>query len=254
MLRVNAPLLTASDRPADADARDVVMAGQLQRMLLPPSPFAWREWTTAHRYEPAGLISGDYVDLVSHGDRLYFMLGDVSGKGVVASLLMAQLHAMFRTLIPFDLALDDLMSRASALLCKSSLPAQYATLVAGYLTTSGEVVVSNAGHPPPLVVRSGSQADVAATGLPVGLFCESRFSTATLTLAEGDMLLLYTDGLTEAEDAMGNDYREQLPRAAAMVGEASADALLDRILRDQAGFRGRLRNTDDVSLLAIRRN
>jgi hypothetical protein len=59
-------VLTACDRPADAETCNVAMAGQLQRMLLPPSPFAWRGWTTARRYEPAGLISGDYVDLVAH--------------------------------------------------------------------------------------------------------------------------------------------------------------------------------------------
>jgi sigma-B regulation protein RsbU (phosphoserine phosphatase) len=98
-------------------------------MLLPSSPFTSHGWTAVHHFEPAGIVSGDYVDLVPHRGRLYFMLGDVTGKGVAASLLMAQLHAMFRTLIPFQLSMEDLMTRASALLCASSLPAQYATLV-----------------------------------------------------------------------------------------------------------------------------
>ena len=80
----------------ERECRDLTTAGQLQRMLLPASPFVWRDWAAAHSYRPAGTVSGDYLDLVPHGDRLYFMLGDVSGKGVVASLLMAQLHAMFR--------------------------------------------------------------------------------------------------------------------------------------------------------------
>ena len=118
---------------ATTDAeRDVATAGQLQRMLLPPPSQTISGWATAFHYEPAGVVSGDYVDVMPYGDRVYFMLGDVSGKGVAASLLMAQMHAMFRTLIPFRLSLDDLMTRASALLCASSLPAQYATVVAGF--------------------------------------------------------------------------------------------------------------------------
>ena len=99
---------------SDAE-RDVATAGQLQRMLLPPQSQTIGRWSTACHYEPAGVVSGDYVDVMPCSDRLYFMLGDVSGKGVAASLLMAQLHAMFRTLIPFGLSLDELMTRASAL-------------------------------------------------------------------------------------------------------------------------------------------
>ena len=85
------------------DDRDLKTAGQLQQMLLPPTLLSVGGWQAVHVFEPAGVVSGDYVDLVPHDDGLYFMLGDVSGKGVAASLLMAQLHAMFRTLVPFRL-------------------------------------------------------------------------------------------------------------------------------------------------------
>jgi sigma-B regulation protein RsbU (phosphoserine phosphatase) len=98
-----------------ATDRDLATAAQLQQMLLPSSPFVSNGWKAVHRFEPAGIVSGDYIDLVRHGSRLYFMLGDVSGKGIAASMLMAQLHAMFHTLIPFQLSMEDLMTRASAL-------------------------------------------------------------------------------------------------------------------------------------------
>ena len=75
--------------PTSSADRDVATAGQLQRMLLPPQSQTIGEWSTALHYEPAGVVSGDYVDVMSSGDRLYFMVGDVSGKGVAASLLMA---------------------------------------------------------------------------------------------------------------------------------------------------------------------
>lgn len=225
-----------------------------QRILLPPSPLAANGWTTIHHFEPAGIVSGDYIDLVPFGDRLYFMLGDVSGKGVAASLLMAQLHAMFRTLIPFQLPLEDIMTRASALLCASSLPAQYATLISGYLGAGGEVVISNAGHPPALAIGGGSHTEVKATGVPVGLFCKSEFSLTQLTFAPGDTLLLYSDGFTEARNPDGDEYGfERLQKVAAATAAKPIAEVVEWLLADQRMFRAGVPNTDDVSVLALRR-
>ena len=238
-----------------AQDRDLATAVHLQRMLVPPSPFTNNGWTAAHRFEPAGGVSGDYLDLVPSGDRLYFMLGDVSGKGVAASLLMAQLHAMFRTLIPFQLSLDDLMTRASALLCASSLPAQYATLVSGYLAAGGEVVISNAGHPPPLVIGGQGQTEVHATGVPIGLFCQSQFSSTRLTLSAGDTLLVYSDGITEARSATGEEYgAARLERIAAAAARQPVAQFVASVVADQASFRAGNPNADDVTVLAIRRS
>jgi sigma-B regulation protein RsbU (phosphoserine phosphatase) len=124
-------------------------AARLQRALLPPSPFARGGWTAAHRYVPAGRVGGDILDLIPARDDLYFVIVDVSGKGVAASMLTTYVHAVFRTLIPFRLPVEEIVRRASALLCASTLPAQYATLVFGVLRADGEVIVANAGHPPP---------------------------------------------------------------------------------------------------------
>jgi sigma-B regulation protein RsbU (phosphoserine phosphatase) len=234
--------------------RDLHTASQLQHMLLPRSPRQSNGWEAAHHYQPAGVVSGDYLDLVPHRGRLYFMLGDVSGKGIVAALLMAQLHAMFRTLIPFELPMEDLMRRASALLCASSLPSQYATLVFGYVDAKGDVVIANAGHPPPLIIRAGEHSTVSATGLPMGLFCESRFSSTHLTLEAGDTLLLYTDGLTEAENATGDEYgARRVQHAARTWANVAVQTLVEAIVLDQSGFRGSAANADDLSILALRK-
>ncbi len=234
---------------------EVAEAGQLQRSLLPPSPFVLGGWSAAHRFVPAGLVSGDYIDLIPNGERLYFMLGDVSGKGIAASMLTAQLHAMFRTLVPFELPLELLMTRASALVCASSLPAQYATLVGGYLDRDGRAVIANAGHPPPLVMMADGHVEVPATGVPVGMFCHSQFGTTELVLDRSDTLLIYSDGLTEASNASGEEYGPDRVRGA-LVQTAHLDVgdLLDRLLEDQTRFLAGSSNADDLTLLAVRRH
>lgn len=166
---------------------------------------------------------------------------------------MAQLHAMFRTLIPFELPLDDLLARASTLLCASSLPAQYATLVTGYLTTDGEVAVGNAGHLPPLIIGPDGDRAIDATGIPIGMFCQSQFSATRLTLGAEDTLLIYTDGLTEARNASGDGYGRRVTDIARRAVRSRVGDLLDAVVSDQAAFRGDCTNTDDLTLLAIRR-
>lgn len=243
-----------SSATATAAERDLATAGDLQRMLLPPAELSFGKWKLAHVYEPAGPVSGDYVGIQSFGQRVYFMLGDVSGKGVSAALLMAQLHAMFRTLIPMGLPVEDLMGRASSLLCASSLPAQYATMVVGYLEPDGEVLISNAGHPPPLVVRGGHRNDVRATGVPLGLFCESRFSTTRLRLSAGEALFAYTDGLSEARDESGTEFG--VARIEETVKRASSLQQLDFLAAIRSGHRQFQRastNADDLTMLVIQR-
>lgn len=234
--------------------RDLATAGALQRMLLPPPTVSVGGWQVSYRYEPAGMVSGDYVGLVPDDDQVYFMLADVSGKGVAASLLMAQLHAMFRSMIPMRLPLTDLMSRASALLCSSSLPAQYATAVAGILRPDGTVSISNAGHPSPLLIAGERSTSVSATGLPVGMFCASRFESTELSLRSGDTLFAFTDGLTEATNSADEEFgstRTEATAASHAILEPSG--MLDAVLNELGSFRGPGTERDDLTLLAVRR-
>src|SRR4029453_19192206 len=105
-----------------------------------------------------------------------------SGKGVAASMLMAHLHAMFRTLISINLPLEQMVERASRVFCESTLPTQYATLVYGRATTKGEVQICNAGHLPPLLFQQGAVRRIDATGLPVGVFCSESFSCTSFQM------------------------------------------------------------------------
>jgi hypothetical protein len=99
-------------RKGCAEETELAAAARLQRALLPPSPFVYREWSLAHHFAPAGAVGGDILDLIPAVDRLYFVFADVSGKGIGASLVTAYLHAIFRSLVPTGLSVEGRISRA----------------------------------------------------------------------------------------------------------------------------------------------
>lgn len=244
--------LTASQR--EALQRDLELAARVMRGLLPPASLTAQGYEIARHYEGAGPVSGDYVDAVEAGDGLYFAVGDVSGKGVAASMLMSHLHATLRALVPQALPLDQLVGRASALFCDSALPSHFATLVIGRAARTGEIELSNAGHVPPLLLRGGKVERIAPNGIPIGMFCGTRFGVTRLRLAPGDALFLYTDGLNEARDASGREYGidRLVGLLSAGAGRTSPD-LVASVLRDLDGFTARAPRTDDVTLMAVRR-
>jgi len=234
--------------------RDLETAAQIQAELLPRPDFAFGAWQVARHYEAAGPVSGDYCDLVSDGDgSFFFMLGDVSGKGVAAAMLMTQLHATFRSLKSIGLPLTQIVERASRLLCESSLPTQYATLVCGKADAAGAVEICNAGHLPVLWLSGNEVKTIEATGLPVGVFCEQQFSSQTVRLQPGDSLLLYTDGLSEACDLQDAEYGiERLAKLASAGRASSPQAMIDACLEDLKTFSGGARKTDDLTIMAVR--
>jgi len=146
------------------------------------------------------------------------------------------------------------VERVNRAFCESTLSAHYATLVCGHASPSGEVEICNAGHPPALHARGGAIARLGATGLPVGMFCTERFESCRVALEPGDLLLLYTDGVIEAQDAEGEDYGiDRLEALAAASAANGSRALVDACVRDVARFRATPRAQDDLTVLAIGR-
>lgn len=232
--------------------QDLELAARIQQGLLPACDISASGWRVAYHYEPARLVSGDYCDVIPYGKDLYFMMGDVSGKGVAASMLMANLHAMFRALIPTGLGLPQLVERANRIFAESTLPNQYATLVAGRASECGEVEICNGGHLPPLHVTSSGVNPIDGTALPVGMFHDQEFSSTRVAFAPGDSLVLYTDGFTESSDHTGIEFGHQ--RLGQLLqghhGQA-ARLVVDACLRDLTAFRGGLRRVDDQSLMVL---
>lgn len=239
-----------------AHEQDLELATQIQARLLPARDIITKDWETHYRYEPAGVVGGDYCEIVASGDgkSLFFAVGDVAGKGVAASLLMTHLSAIFRSLLSLDLPLTEVMSRANRLFCESTPATHYATLVAGRTTDNG-VDLCNAGHCRPLLLQHDGTEWVDSTGLPLGLFCDGRCAIRQIRLDPGETLVLYSDGITEAQDPEDNVYdEERLIRSLHGHAERDAIAMADSVLRDVTRFRDTRPQQDDMTLLIVRRH
>src|SRR5215831_6462680 len=233
--------------------RDLVLAANIQRGLLPREDWSAGNWKARYHYAPASQVSGDYFDLIDGEDSFLFLLGDVSGKGVAASMLMSHLHATFRSLANQNLPLDKLVGQANRLFCESTTAGQYATLVVGRAWHDGKIEYASAGHLPLLHVAEGGISSRQATGVPLGMFCTTEFPVCNLQLAPGDSLFLYTDGLTEIFNAKGDEYG--LRRVESLVARhacTSPEKMLSACLEEIRTFSAGVKHTDDLTLLVMR--
>jgi sigma-B regulation protein RsbU (phosphoserine phosphatase) len=209
---------------------DIELAARLQQSLLPPRSLDIGGWKLQRHYEAAGQVSGDYCDVIPSADRhgeFVFLLGDVSGKGVAASLLMAQLHAVFHTLARMGLPLEQMLRHANRVICEGAPSGQYATLICGRAYPDGSIILTNAGHNPALCLRAQGVDRIDSTTLPLGLFHEGDYQARTFTLGPGETLLLYTDGLSESAAPDGEEYGvDRLTRFAAGRVTGSPERLL----------------------------
>ena len=237
--------------------RDLELASRIQRGLLPQTDMRFRGWRIHYQYKPAGVVSGDYCDVIPSAlpdGKVIFLLGDVSGKGVAASLLMTHLHAMFRSLAGIGLELDKLLEMANRLFCESTSAGQYATLVCGRAGQDGEIEIASAGHSPALLTSSDGVKEIGATGLPLGMFSTSRYAVRRAYLDLDDSLLLFTDGISEARSPSGDEYGVAgLSRAAGERHSWAPGELVAACLNDLARHSLGIRQADDQTLMAIQR-
>src|SRR6204780_424940 len=237
--------------------RDLELASRVQRGLLPRTDLRHGDWLVPFQYKPAGMVSGDYCDLIppaAADGELVFLLGDVAGKGVAASLLMTHLHAMFRSLSGVGLELDGLLERANHVFCESTIAGQYATLICGRAGGFGELEIASAGHFPALVVEKNGVRKIASTGVPLGMFAKSRYTIERGLLEPGDSLILYTDGISEAANTKGEEYG--VGRIMRVAGERHGwvpQELLAACLKDVNSFSSGARQADDQTMMVIHR-
>lgn len=234
--------------------QDLALAAGIQRALLPRPDWSVNGWQARYHYQPANLVSGDYCDLIECNGGFFFLLGDVAGKGVAASMLMSHLHATFRTLAGQHLPLAQMMDHANRLFCESTTAGQFATLIVGSAAPDGKVEYVSAGHLPLLHLSASGVRSREATGVPLGMFCNTEFRICQLRLAPGDKLLLYTDGLTEMFNPKGDEFGVGGVQTVAKRHAASGpQGVLDACLEEIRKFSASLKITDDLTLLVLHR-
>lgn len=259
---INDPLIqTCLDHLTSDEQRaleeDLDLASRIQYKMLPQRDLTIDGWEVSYRYEPAGVVSGDYLDLVvpqGKDGASFFLLGDVSGKGIAASMLMAHLNAIFRSLISAGTPVDQLAKQANRIFCESTLSTHYATLILAKADDSGRIEICNAGHPSPLLVQEGGVTALEATGLPLGMFCEGGYSMKEIQLSPGDSLLFYTDGLTETRNSDNTEYgEERLITLASDFHGLSPQKMIGAYLDDLRSFQSSVPKVDDLTIMVIRR-
>jgi phosphoserine phosphatase RsbU/P len=232
--------------------RDLTLAAQIQRGLLPRKDLAPVGWRVRYHYQPAAMVSGDFCDLVETKSGLLFLFGDVVGKGVAASMLMSHLHATFRALADTENSVERMVTLANRLFCESTLAGQYATLVVGRGARDGTVEFVSAGHLPVLHVRESGAVSRAATGYPLGMFRKAEFALHRMSLQPGESLLLYTDGVSEARNSSDEEYGlARVAELASRCASLSPDGLIENCLSELSRFSGARKATDDLTLLAL---
>lgn len=232
---------------------DLELAARIQSGLLPQSDVRIPGWAVAFHYQPAGVVGGDYFDVIGDGrGGAYFLVADVAGKGVAAAMLSANLRAMFRALVPLGLDVENLLTHANRLFSESKLPMQYATLVFGHSNAAGELKLVNAGHLPILLSSGNKVTRVESNCMPLGLFAEQEFPVKSVHLQMGDTLVLYTDGVTEAQDDNGKEYG--IAKLQALFEEciSKCPEELVKCFRERLqDYRGATERADDETLLAL---
>ena len=238
-------------------ARHELEAGRaVQRALMPeycPTLKGWDVWMYTR---PANDVGGDLVDCLELGKgRVGFALADVAGKALPAALLMAKVQATLRALATDATSLSDLAARTNTILCRDGLPNRFATLV--YLDVrdnDGGVRLVNAGHMPPVRISGTAFHDLPRGDMALGMMPGSVYQEQNEELQPGEMLVIYSDGLTEALNEAGEFYgderlREVFPGLSAL----SAVAAGTKILESVDAFIGTTRPYDDLSLIILKR-
>ena len=233
------------------------LAYKIQIGLLPHEPPEIVGYDIAGKSIPATVVGGDYYDFIEIGDKMWSIcLGDVSGKGMPAALLMANLQATLRSQILQGLPVGECLARSNSLIFRSTDPDRFATLFCGVLDTAKHTFhYSNAGHNPPFLIRSGSEPVLLeAGGTVLGSFETCSYREADATLRPGDVILIYSDGISEATDESGAQFGEE--RIAEIVTanpDDCSESLLARIMEAVRNHSRTMAPMDDMTIVVIKR-
>ena len=237
---------------------DLEIAREIQQSMLPRGAYHTPGLEAFGMTRPANTVGGDFYDILPLADgRVLLALGDVAGKGSPAALLMALLLAMMRTLVDEGLEGAALAARLNLQIIKHAPRSRFVTLFVGaFNPLTGEFVYVNAGQNPPLLRRvgAGGYERLGAGGMALGMFDHADYETGHLILAPGDVLVMYSDGITEAENPAGQPFDEAGVQAVIDSPEwASAKELGWSLFQAVEQHTDQRRLLDDLTVLVARR-
>jgi len=242
--------------------RDLQIAREIQTWLLPGAPPQIPGLVIAYATRPANTVAGDYYDVfprpgrTNEENRVVLAVADVAGKSIPAAMLMATFQASLKTLSTAQVALPELASNMNRYACSNSQGGLRFTtaFLAEYDPVHRTVDYINAGHNNPILRRASGQVErLDVGGLPFGILPDVKYDSATVTLAPGDWLIIFTDGLVEAENARQDEYGEARLLAAIEAGKSVEPTdMLKRLMAEVDLFVGNTPQHDDVTCLLLK--
>ena len=248
-------------KQAEAATRDkaridheIEIASQIQQTLLPKSLPDLPNVAVAGSTFACHSVGGDCFDLIAlEGGRLGFFVGDVAGKGISAALLATLLQGVFFTTATMDLPLPNILSRVNKYLSERTTEGRYATVFYGVLDTTGRFEYVNAGHVPPLIVRqSGGVEELGSLNFPIGMFDGAEYQSSSAKLGPGDLLVIYSDGVSDAVNSEGELFEET--RLRGIIGGfkgGMAQELVTAIWEGVKTFTAGAPQSDDTTVLVV---
>ncbi|NLF32378.1 MAG: PP2C family protein-serine/threonine phosphatase [Planctomycetes bacterium] len=242
---------------AEAMRRQIRLAGEVQRRMVPAEPPRYPGVDIGAAYVPSLELSGDFYDFIAlPNGNLGVALCDVMGKGVPAALMTASLRASLRAHADDLYDLGDILQRVNRGLCNDTLDESFATLFYGVLNTARmELTYGNAGHEPPVLLRDGTATPLTGGGLVLGIDRDQVYGKSIVQLKRGDVLFCATDGLIEAMNFREEQFgRQRTCQSAltAIANGADANSICRHVLWEMRRFAGLHERGDDVTLLAVR--
>ncbi len=235
---------------------ELALARRMQQSLLPRSAPKLEGFDIAGMNSPSEMVGGDYFDYIHLTEKdLGIVIGDVAGKGVPAAFIMTSLRASLRIESVSHYAISTILSRVNDFLFESIEPERFVTAFYGVLDARAHLLTyANAGHNPPLLLRqNGAQEMLSEGGLLLGAFPGALYHEQRINLNSGDVLVLYTDGVSEAENTQGVQFGvERIAEISRKAADRGSQAVLDNLLKAVRKHVGKAGLQDDLTLMVIK--